>query len=75
VTEQQAKKLLATAIKWQEQGARSKWKSKASLELWDLIEQIKTNQHETVDDIPVERVIQHLLRRAWIYLFRDWSIQ
>ena len=34
-------KLLACAITWKNQGHRSRWKSKESLELWDLVESLE----------------------------------
>jgi hypothetical protein len=46
MTKQQAEELYQAALKWQQQGARSKWRTKVSLTLWDTIERIKTEREK-----------------------------
>jgi hypothetical protein len=73
MTKRQSEELLAAAIRWQEQGSRSKWKSETSLELWDLIEKIKSRPEEPtpVDTFSVttEALLHQLAARAWRFLF------
>lgn len=46
MTEQQAEELYQAALKWQQQGSRSKWRTEASRELWDTIERIRTEREK-----------------------------
>jgi len=66
VTEQQAQDLLRAAIAWQEQGARSKWKTETSLALWDTVDRIKREQAQDSEFLPplrIEQFIVSLLNR------------
>ncbi len=72
MNEHQAQELLTAAVKWQEQGARSKWKSEVSIELWDTIERIKKEREET-PNIPAEKLVNILLSKLWHFLLREWG--
>jgi hypothetical protein len=74
MTKKQAEDLLKAAIAWQEQGARSKWKSSVSLELWDTIERIRQEQAAGSEPEPpasIKKLLDELAGRFIGWLIRE----